>query len=484
MSTRTTENSTLEAGAITLPGVLMQALTHIGPAVGLLFTFQAIAAVTGVAVSAALFVGGLAMSLVAVSVIQLSKKRSSAGGYFSWVSEIIGARTGFMVAWAFLLFEPIGAGINLAFMGGIIENILKSTTGFHLPWWIIALVGTALLTVLSLFGLKLSIGVVVALGSFEVLVGLALALTGLLHPGNGGFNFQPFLPTHAVSFNGLFLGVVFSIFTFAGFESVAPLAEESASPAKTLPRAVILSLVIAIAFFLFVGWGVLVGWGTNDVASFVANGAPVLELARHLWGGWWVLVLIAFINSVLGIGIAVQSASSRVLFGMARAGVLPKPLAVVHSKRRTPTNAVLLQSFVTLIVSIGGGLLLGTQGVFAFAGIVTVILIIVVYISGNVAVWKLYRTTYPDEFNTLKHLFIPIASSLLLLYVGYKTLFPLPTGVNAWAPIVAIVWLIIGGVIVAVLSARGHLGALQAAGDAMTGVTPTLDDDTTSAPRR
>ena len=476
MSAGSTEQHTLEAGAITLSGVLMQALTHIGPAVGLLFTFQAIAAVTGVSVSLALGIGGLAMSLVAVSVIQLSKKRSSAGGYFSWVSEIIGPRTGFMVAWAFLLFEPIGAGINLAFMGGIIESILQSTTGFYLPWWLIALAGTALLTVISLFGLKLSIAVVVAMGSFEVLVGLALAFTGLLNPGDGGFNFAPFLPTEAVSFNGLFLGVVFSIFTFAGFESVAPLAEESANPAKTLPRAVILSLVIAIAFFLFVGWGVLVGWGTNDIASFISNGAPVLELAQNLWGPWWVLVLIAFINSVIGIGIAVQSASSRVLFGMARSGVLPKGLAVVHPKRRTPTNAVLLQSFITLIVSIGGGFLLGTQGVFAFAGIVTVMLIIVVYISGNVSVWKLYRKTYPSEFSTLKHLIIPIASSLLLLYVGYKTLFPLPTGTNAWAPIVALAWLVIGGIIVTVLSARGHLGTLERAGDAMTGATATLDD--------
>jgi amino acid transporter len=471
--------STLEAGAIGLPGVLMQGITHIGPAFGLLFTFQAIAGVTGVAVSAALGLGGLAMCLVAVSVIQLSKKRSSAGGYFSWVSEIIGPRIGFVVAWAFLLFEPIGAGIILAFMGGTIESILDTSYGFNLPWWITALVGTAFLAVVSLYGLKLSIGLVVVLGAFEVAVGVALAVTGLLHPGSGGFNFEPFLPAHAVNFNGLFLGVVFSIFAFSGFESVAPLAEESANPARTLPRAVILTLVVAIAFFLFVGWGIMVGWGTDNVASFVESGSPVLALARDLWGPWWIVVLIAFINSAIGIGIAVQSASSRVIFGMARSGVLPKGLAVVHTKRHTPTNAVLLQSFVTLIVAVGGGFLLGSTELLAFAGIIVTILIIVVYISGNVAVWRLYSQTYPTEYRTVTHLIIPIVSSLMLLFVGYKTLFPLPTGVNAWAPIVAIIWLVIGGVIVAVLSARGHLGTLQRAGNAMTGATPAVGDKAT-----
>jgi amino acid transporter len=471
------EDATLEAGAITLPGVLMQAITHIGPAVGLLFTFQAIAAVTGVAVSVALGIGGLAMGLVAVSVIQLSKKMSSAGGYFTWVSDIIGPRTGFVVAWAFLLFEPIGAGITMSFMGGIIESILKDSYGFDLPWWIIALVGTALLTVVSWFGLKLSIAFVVGMGIFEIAVCLALGLTGLLHPGNGGFNFEPFMPTHAVSFNGLFLGVVFSIFAFSGFESVAPLAEESANPKKTLPRAVILSLAIAIGFFLFVGWGVLVGWGTNDLQSFIGDGAPVLAFARDVWGPFWILILIAFVNSIIGIGIAVSNASTRVLFGMARAGVLPSALAVVHTKRKTPTNAVLLQGFITLLVSIGGGFLLGTTGVFAFAGYIVTILIIVVYISGNVAVWRLYRSQYRTEYSNLTHLVIPIASSLLLLFVGYKTLFPLPTGVDAWAPIVAIAWLVIGGVIVAILSAHGGLGTLRRAGTAMSGSESNATSD-------
>lgn len=471
-----TNDSALEAGAITLPGVLMQAITHIGPALGLLFTVQAIAGVAGLAVPVALGIAGLAMSLVAVSVIQLSKKMSSAGGYFTWASTIIGPRTGFIVAWAFLLFEPIGAGITLAFMGGILESTLGSAYGFNLPWWVTVLAGAAALTLIARAGLKLSITFVVAMGVFELAVCIALAATGLIHPGNGGFNFAPFDVTQAESFNGLFLGVVFSVFGYAGFEAVAPLAEESKDPTKTLPRAVILSLLIAIVFFIFVAWGLLVGWGTDDVASLVADGSPALTFARDVWGPLWILVLIAFINSIIGIGIAVTNASTRVLYGMARAGVLPASLGVLHDRHRTPTNAVYLQSLVTLVVALGGGALLGSTGLLAFAGIIITMLIIVVYISGNVSVQRLYSTTYPTEYSRLTHLIVPIVSSCVLLFVGYKTLFPLPSGQNSWAPIVAIAWLALGGVIVAILSARGRLGSLDRAGTAMVGVDATADE--------
>ena len=486
MSARTNEagGPTLEAGAIALPGVLMQAITHIGPAIGLLFTVQATASVAGTAAAFALGIGGLAMLLVGVSVIQLSKKVSSAGGYFTWASTLIGPRSGFIVAWAFLLYEPIGAGITLSFMGGVLEFTLKSAYGIYLPWWVTVLVGTAILTAVALAGLKLSIKVVVALGIFEVGCGIALAATGLLHPGNGGFNFSPFLPTSASSFNGLFLGVVLAVFSYTGFEAVAPLAEESANPTKTLPRAIILSLSIAIFFFVFISWGLLVGWGTNDLKSFVSNGSPALTFARNVWGNWWVLVLIAFINSILGVGVAVMNASTRVVFGMARAGVLPSFLAVVHRKRKTPTNAVLLESLVTLVVGLGGGALLGATGLLGFAAIIVTILIIVVYISGNIAVYRLYKKSYPGEYSPLTHLVIPVVSSLLLLFVGYKTLFPLPSGVAAFAPIVAIAWLLIGVIIVVVLSARGRLNVLRGAASAMTGNVPAqVDDLPTPEPR-
>ncbi|GAA3698396.1 APC family permease [Nonomuraea antimicrobica] len=451
-----TTQHTLDASAVSLPGVLMQAITHIAPAVGLIFTVQAISGVAGIASPFALAFACLAMATVSVSVIQLSKKISSAGGYFTWVGSTIGPRAGFFVAWIFLLFEPIGAGINLAFLGGILESTLKAEFGFRFAWWIPVLIGIVLLTVVSYYGLKLSIQVVVLLGAFEIIVCVALALTGLLQPGPGGVNLIPFDPSNASSFNGLFLGIVFSIFAFAGFEQVAPLAEESRDPARTLPRAVVLSLLISGVFFLFTSWGIIIGWGTDDLSGFVSDGSPVLTLAHRLWGVGWILLLITLINSAVGVGIAVQNASTRVIYGMARAGALPAPLAKIHPVRRTPVNAVWTQSVVTAVVALGGGALFGPVGVLSFAAIIITLLVIVVYSAGNLAMWRLYSRRYPQEYNRLTHLAIPIFSTIVLLYVGYKTVSPLPEGINGWAPVVAVAWFVAGLLVVAVLSRTGR----------------------------
>jgi amino acid transporter len=473
-----TAATTLKASTVSLPGVLMQAITHIAPAVGLIFTVQVISAVAGIASPFALAFAGLAMATVAVSVIQLSKKISSAGGYFTWVSSILGPRSGFFVAWIFLMFEPIGAGINIAFLGGILQSTFQSEYGFDLPWWVVAAAGVLLLTVVSYLGLKLSIRFVVLMGAFEIAVCVALAVTGLLHAGHGGVSLAPFNPARAVSFNGLFLGVVFSIFAFAGFEEVAPLAEESHEPARTLPRAVTLSLVITGLFFLFTSWGVIIGWGTDNLPSFLANGSPVLTLAHRLWGGAWILILIALINSAVGVGIAVQNAATRVIFGMARAGALPAPLAKVHPGRRTPVNAVWAQSAITAVVALGGGLAFGPVGVLSFAAIIITLLIIIVYSAGNLASWRLYSRQYPREYSKITHLAVPILSTAILLYIGYKTLSPLPTGVDRWAPVVAVGWFVAGLIVVAVLSRTGRLswmtrvgGAVAAAGE-LPGLQP------------
>jgi amino acid transporter len=474
----------LDSGAISMAGVLMQAITHIAPAVGLIFTVQVISGVAGIASPFALTSACLAMATVAVSVTQLAKKISSAGGYFTWVSTILGPRSGFFVAWIFLLFEPIAAGINIAFLGGILESTFKAEYGFDLHWWITGLAGVILLTVVSRLGLKLSIRFVVLMGAFEILVCVALAISGLLHPGAGGVNFSPFNPADAVNFNGLFLGVVFSIFAFQGFEEVAPLAEESREPARTLPRAVTLSLIITGLFFLFTSWGVIVGWGTSDLPSFVANGSPVLTLAHRLWGGAWILLLIALINSAVGVGIAAQNASSRVIFGMARAGALPAPLSAVDPKRRTPVNAVWLQSAITAVVTLGGGWAFGPVGVLSFAAIIITLLVIIVYSAGNLASWRLYSRDYRSEYSRLKHLVIPVISTVILLYVGYKALSPLPTGVDKWAPVVALVWFAAGLVVVVVLSRSGKATWLARTGQGLAsneealGVHPVITEDT------
>ena len=96
---------------------------------------------------------------------------------------------------------------------------------------------------------------------------LALAINGFASPGTGGVNLHWISNSfHGSNLHGLFLGVVFAIFAITGWDAAAPLAEESRDPKRTVPRAVLGSILIMGVFLVLVSWGQTTGWGTSKLA--------------------------------------------------------------------------------------------------------------------------------------------------------------------------------------------------------------------------
>src|ERR1041384_4025829 len=232
---------TLRAGALRLPSVLMQGITHIAPAVALL-VFPFIAGHAGAAMPLAFAIAFVFILMLGLSLTQLARKIPSAGGYYEYVSRTVHPRAGFLTAWLYFLYDPTVAAINIAFLGSFLESALRGAGVFVLPWWGAFLIAVALISFLAWRGIEVSSGFMVVLGAAEILIVLALGATGLVSPGPGGAG-ASFSPSGAPSARGLAMGVVFAILSFTGFESVAPLAEESEDPRKNLPRAIVRSIL-------------------------------------------------------------------------------------------------------------------------------------------------------------------------------------------------------------------------------------------------
>src|SRR5439155_19057036 len=199
----------------------------------------------------------------------------------------------------------------------------------------------------------------------------ALAVSGIVDPGRGGVSAAPFRPSSAPSLHGLYLAVVFSIGSYSGWEAAAPLAEESRAARRAVPLAMVLSLVGMGIFMVFCSWGILVGWGTKNLFGFLfSREFPTFVLARHLWGGAWVLVLFALLNSALGVAIACTNVATRMWYGMAREGALPRQLAELHPRYRTPTRAIALQIGVALAIGLGLGFWIGPVKTLVMLGLV------------------------------------------------------------------------------------------------------------------
>ena len=456
----------LRAGALGFPEVLMQGITHIAPAVGLVLTIQFVASVAGLTTPLAFLCGFLIVLTLGIALTQLARRLPSAGGYYTYVSRTVGPRAGFLTAWVYFLYDPALAAINLSLMGYFFESTLRSEYGIRCPWWLFFLVATALITFLVCRGIAISAGTMMLLGAGEIAIVVALACFGLLHPGPGGVNLAGYLPRHAPTLNGLYLGVVFTIFCFTGFEAVAPLAEESRNPRRNLPRAIIGSILCMGVFFLFCSWAVMLGWGTQDVAGFVGSREnPCFVLARRFWGHAWVLIFIAVLNSILAVAIACTNAATRVLFAMSRSGALPKALARVHPLWRTPMNAIFVQTAITLTVGLGLGFWIGPDQEYYFMGLVMTLGLALVYGAGNYAVFHFYRGTMRGEFRFWLHAFCPAISTLAMIAVAIASLVPLPPAPLRYAPAVVVVWICAGVLVLRRMSRTGTERWLVLAGE-------------------
>jgi amino acid transporter len=405
----------LKAGALGFWGGMVQAVTHIAPGLNVLLGLTFIVSFAGLGAPIAYIIGGIICLGVAVVLTQLAKNFTGAGGYFLYVSSTIGPRSGWITTWLYFLYDPIAVSSVLAFTALLVDQTLQQQYSVHIIWyvWFFAFLGVV--TVFTLFGISLSAKAMLVLGGVEILIFLVLAISGLASPGPGGFNAQSFNPNSLPSLKGLYLGVVFTILALSGFEAVAPLSEETENPKRNLPIVIVLSTIGVAVFYAFVNWGVLVGHGTNGVThGNFTQSSQIFDLARRLWSGAWIAVLIATVNSALAVSIAIQNASTRVFFAMGRVGALPRWFGKANPRWKTPWNAIIALTVLTVTAAMVLGSTIGPVNQFGMIGIVQTLGLIIVYSMGNLGVLWYYWRKKRGDFNWLLHGVIPLATSAAL----------------------------------------------------------------------
>ena len=467
----------LRAGALRLPGLLMQCLTHMAPATALLFTIQFTTSQAGLVAPLAYLIAFPIVIVLGVCLMQLARHLPSAGGYYTYISRTVHPRVGFLATWLYFLYDPMLAGFILAFIGSVLEKALKAAYGVTFPWWAFLLIAGSYVGWVTYRGIRVSAKAMVLLGAAGVAIALVLSMWGFFRPGPGGINFAPFNPANAASRNGLGLAVIFSIFAFNGWESGAPLAEESENPRQNLPRAILIAILVMGVFLVFGSWGLLVGWGTEKLPGFINSAEnPTFVLARRYWGGAWVIVLLALLNSVIAAAIAGNNAATRVWFGMARSGSLPRALAKVHPRYKTPINGVKLQVLLTFAVGLGLGWWIGPAREFEFMGTLLTFALILTFSASNLGVFLYYFRQRREEFHIVLHAVFPLLATLALFFVAYNSLTPWPAPPIAYTPWVLGIWIALGILVLIVMKLSGHENWLTKAGNAIQERAETAEE--------
>ena len=185
-----------------------------------------------------------------------------------------------------------------------------------------------------------------------MLIMLALAITFLVHPGPGSTYVAPLRPSLSPHhFGGILAGMVFSILALSGFEAPAPLAQES-PPAGQVHRPGRHALAGGHRDLLhlhIVCERDRLGHGRHGCLRLQPE-SLLCSRSRTVGSGWW-LVILAIINSAVGVGLACTNAASRVMYTMGQAGTLPARFGTIHPVHRTPTFAI---AFLQVSGIVGG----------------------------------------------------------------------------------------------------------------------------------
>ncbi len=451
-----TQPAQLHREALGLRDVVFQGITHIAPAINIVFTLPVIAAQAGATMPISLLLSVIVCVFIANTVAQFSRYVPSSGGYYTFASRGLGPRFGFMTTWSYLIYDIIGPAAAIGFLGFVMSGFLQSGTGINIPWWILSIITAVIVWFLTYFGIRISTRTTAILGGIEILIMLALGVTFLLNPGPGSSWTAPFQPTIApTGLGGVIGGMVFSILALSGFEAPAPLAEETKLPNRLIYRAIFASLLIVGIFYIFMAYASAIGWGTGNMAAFAtASSNPYYTLAQKFWGiGWW-LVLFAIINSTLAVGIACTNAATRVMYTMAQAGTLPAALGKIHPVHKTPYIAVHVEQLFQIGSFLLVGIFFGADQIFGFLGTIATLAVIVLYIMANIALTTFVRREHPADFNILRHVIVPLVGTLLLIPVLYITVYPVPAYPINLTPYIFIVMLIAGFVAMLVIAAR------------------------------
>jgi amino acid transporter len=173
--------------------------------------------------------------------------------------------------------------------------------------------------------------------------------------GGDSNSIKPFLPSSAADgWSGIFYGILYGILTFVGFETAANLAEETAEPKRSIPRAILLSILIVGVFYLIVAYAQDIGFGLDagKWGASIATGPLFVLGAKGAFGSVAfdrILQLIVILDiTAVGVGAAVST--SRGFFALARDRRLPAPLARVSPRYGTPSGAIVFTVVVCAVI--------------------------------------------------------------------------------------------------------------------------------------
>lgn len=382
-----TSGAMISSGIFILPGM---AFSHVGPAVIISYMLAGALGLLGI-----------------LSVIEIITAMPKAGGDYYFITRTLGPLAGTvsgLLSWLAVVlktsFAIFGMGEVICYLTGW-ESLMGIDAVF-----LCSVIITVIFTVLNFFGVKEAAFFQIILVIFLLFIMAGFVAVGV--PAVSLAKFEPFVFKTGSS-EGILWTAGFVFISFGGLLKITSISEEVKNPKKSIPAALILSIVIVTLIYvamLFVTVGVL------DAEKLKGTMTPIADTAAVFLGtpGMWAISIAAMLAFVTTANAGIMAAS-RYPMALSRDELAPAILGSVNKKYDTPIVAILITG-ILIIISLSMRLEMLVKAAS------TVILLS--YIISNLCVVILRESkivTYHPSFTAPLYPFTQIASVIVFLYL-------------------------------------------------------------------
>ena len=405
------------------------------------------AGVAGPALILVFFLNGLVTSLTAMVYAELGSAFPEAGGGYLWVKEGLGGAQGFLSGWMSWFAHATAGSLYALGFGRFAAELFSmagvpffglSTNQVTLVWMTIIIV---VFTLLNYRGVSETgkVGNIITMTKISILALFVLfGILAMLRTTDWHTRFTTgFMPN---GIGGVLMAMGLTFIAFEGYEIIAQSGEEVRDPARNVPRAIFLAVLIAVVIYLLVGFTAI---GATQpppglkVYQYLGQQKEIaiVDVAQQTFPfkiGAIVLLISGLVSTMSALN-ATSFSSSRVSFAMGRDLNLPAMFARIHPQRHTPYVAVLFSGGLMLLAA----WVLPLEEVAAAADI----MFLALFLQVNFAAMSLRRRR-PDLKRAFMIPWYPVVPVLAVIANAILALYLFTFSITSW--IVAAIWVVVG----------------------------------------
>ena len=440
-----TDRGRLDSGAVGTFSLTTLGIASVVGAGIFVTTGEAAADFSGPAVVISFVLSGIAAGLTAVCYAELAAMIPIAGSTYSYAYAAFGTFLAWFIGWDLLLEYLFAASTVAVGWAGYFDSLVGSL-GIHLPHDLVnppfgddagvlnvpAIAIVAGSTALLFIGMRQSARTNNAMVTLKMAILVLFVIVGAAYVMPD--NWEPFVPKNTGNFgdfgwSGVVRGAGVVFFAYVGFDAVSTAAAEARNPQKTIPRGLLLTVIISTILYVAIGLVLtgLVHYQTLDVADPISKAIE----GAHIGASW--LDNAVDIAAVVGLASTVLVTfygQTRILMRMSSDGMLPPVFGRVSARHKTPT-------FTTIICGIAGAIVAGLVPINVLGQLVSIgTLMAFLIVCAGVLV---LRRTHPDLERPFRVKRVEIVAPLGILS-ALALMITLPA--DTWIRLV--VWLAIG----------------------------------------